>query len=107
MISASNQHAAPQTARDVTEPLLWQLAGTRHLRQLMQGYRYWRPPDTRPYAAWRPAGQIAAMVGLTVLAAAGMAMWDLLAGLGLVEHGDELVVKDILAGGHPTPIRRK
>jgi hypothetical protein len=35
-------------------------------------------------------------VGLTVLAAAGMAMWGLLADLGLVDHGDQLVVKDIL-----------
>jgi hypothetical protein len=79
-------------------PLLWQLAGTRNLRQLMQGYQYWRPPDARPYAAWPPAGQIAAMVGLAVLATAGMAMWGLLADLRLVEHGDELVVKDILVG---------
>jgi hypothetical protein len=78
-------------------PLLWQLAGTRNLRQLMHGYQYWRPPDTRPYAAWPPAGQVAALVGLAVLAAAGMAMWGLLADLRLVEHGDELVVKDILA----------
>jgi hypothetical protein len=37
-------------------------------------------------------------VGLTVLSAAGLAMWDLLADLGLVEHGDHLVVKDILSG---------
>jgi hypothetical protein len=35
-------------------------------------------------------------VGL--LAAAGMAMWGVLAGLQLVEHGDELVVKDVLTG---------
>jgi hypothetical protein len=61
-------------------------------------YQYWRPPDARLYAAWPPAGQIAAMVGLTVLAAAGMAMWGLLADLRLVEHGDELVVKDLLTG---------
>jgi hypothetical protein len=38
------------------------------------------------------------MVGLTVLAAAGMAMWGLLADLRLVEHEDELVVKDLLTG---------
>jgi hypothetical protein len=79
-------------------PLLWQLAGTRKLRRLMHGYQGWRPPDARPYAAWPPAGQIAATMGLTVLAAAGMAMWDLLADLGLVEHGDHLIVKDILSG---------
>jgi hypothetical protein len=41
-------------------------------------------------------GQIATTVGLTVLAAAVMAMWGLLADLGLVDHGDLLVVKDIL-----------
>jgi hypothetical protein len=35
---------------------------------------------------------MAATVGPTVLAAAGMAMWGLLADLGLVKHGDELVV---------------
>jgi hypothetical protein len=52
----------------------------------------------RPYAAWPPAGRTAAMVGLTVLAAAGMAMWGLLADLRLVEHGDELAVKDLLTG---------
>jgi hypothetical protein len=40
-------------------------------------------------------------VGLTVLAAAGMAMWGLLADLGLVEHGDQLVVNDILTGDQP------
>jgi hypothetical protein len=62
----------------------------------MHGYRYWRPPDARTYAAWPLTGQIAATVGLTVLAAAGMAMWGLLADLGLVDHGDQLVVKDIL-----------
>ena len=84
---------------DRVPPLLWQLAGTRKLRRLMHGYQCWRPPDARPYAAWPPAGQIAATMGLTVLAAAGMAMWDLLADLGLVEHGDHLVVKDILSGG--------
>jgi hypothetical protein len=38
------------------------------------------------------------MVGLTVLAAAGMAMWGILADLRLVEYGDELVVKDIPTG---------
>ena len=32
-----------------------------------------------------------------------MAMWGLLPDRGLVEHGDELVVKDILTGEHPTP----
>jgi hypothetical protein len=79
-------------------PLLWQLAGTRNLRRLMHGCHYWRPPDARPYAPWPQAGQIAATVGLTVLVAAGMAMWGLLADLRLVEHGDELVVKDILTG---------
>lgn len=79
-------------------PLLWQLAGTRKLRRLMHGYQYWRPPDGRPYSSWPPAGQVAATVGLTVLSAAGLAMWDLLADLGLVEHGDHLVVKDILSG---------
>jgi hypothetical protein len=31
----------------------------RHLRRLMQGYRYRRPPDTRPYAARPPPGEIA------------------------------------------------
>ena len=48
-------------------------------------------PVTSPaiVAAWPPGGKIAA---------AGMAMWGLLADLGLVHHGDELVVKDILAG---------
>jgi hypothetical protein len=34
-------------------PLLWQLAGTQNLLQLMHGYQYWRPPDARPYAAWQ------------------------------------------------------
>ena len=33
-----------------------------------------------------------------VLAAASMAMWELLTDLGLVEYGDHLVVKDILSG---------
>ena len=37
-------------------------------------------------------------MGLTVLAAAGMPMWELLAHLALVEHGDHLVVRDILSG---------
>ena len=61
---------------DRAPPLLWQLAGTRKLRRLMHSYQYWRPPDARPYAAWSPPGrQVAATVGLTVLAAAGMAMW--------------------------------
>ena len=64
----------------------------------MHGYQYWRPPDGRPYSAWPPAEQVAATVGLTVLAAAGMAMRGLLADLGLLEHGDQLVVKDILTG---------
>jgi hypothetical protein len=41
----------------------------------------------RPYAAWPPSGQNAVMVGPTVVAAAGMAMWGLLADLRLVEHG--------------------
>lgn len=81
---------------DGTPPLLWQLTGTRQLRRLMHGYAYWGPPGTRPYAAWPPAGRIAATVGLTVLAAAGMAMWGLLADLGLVVPGDELLVKEIL-----------
>ena len=85
---------------DRAPPLLWQLAGTWKLRRLMHGYEYWRPPDGRPYATWPPVGQIAAITGLTVLAAAGMAMWELLADLGLVEHGDHLVVKDILSAGH-------
>lgn len=84
---------------DRVPPLLWQLAGTRKLRRLMHGYQYWRPPDGRPYAAWPPAGKVAATVGLTVLAATDMALWGLLAGLGLVERGDQLVVKDILTGG--------
>ena len=86
---------------DRVPPLLWQLAGTQKLRRLMHGYQYWRPPDGRPYATWPPAGQVAATVGLTVLAAAGMAMWGLLADLGLVEHGDQLVVNDILTGDQP------
>jgi hypothetical protein len=83
---------------DRVPPLLWQLAGTQKLRRLMHGYQYWRPPDGRPHAAWPPAGQVAATVGLTVLAAAGIAMWGLLADLGLVEQGDQLVLKDILTG---------
>ena len=36
--------------------------------------------------------------GLTVLAAAGLAMWGILADLGLANHGDELAVRDILSG---------
>jgi hypothetical protein len=78
-------------------PLLWQLAGTRKLRRLMHGYQRWRP-DGRPYAVWPPAGQVSATTGVTVLAASGTAMWELLADLGLVECGDHLVVKDILSG---------
>ena len=54
-------------------------------------------PPTGPYVAWPQVGQIAANVGLTVLAQAGMEMWGLLEDLGLVESGDELVVRDILA----------
>ena len=80
---------------DRTPPLLWQLAGTRQLRQLMHGYRYWQPPHARPYATWPLTGQIVVTVGLTVVVAAGIAMWGLLADLGLVDHGDQLVVKDI------------
>lgn len=80
-----------------TPPLLWQLVGTGQLRRHANSYRYWRPPVDRPYAAWPLVGQIAATVGLTVLEQAGMAMWGLLADLGLVESGDELVVKDIIA----------
>lgn len=100
---ARNRGRLP-TGSDREPPLLWQLAGTKKLRRLMHGYEYWRPPNGRPYAAWPPAGQIAATVGLTVLAAAGMAMWELLADLGLVEHGDHLVVKDILSADHTTRI---
>jgi hypothetical protein len=55
-----------------------------------------RPPDGRRCAARPLAEQMAATVDATVLAAAGMAMWALLADLGLVEHGDQLVVKDLL-----------
>jgi hypothetical protein len=55
-----------------------------------------RPP-TRPYVAWPLVGQIAATVGLTVLEQAGMAMWDQLKALDLVEYGDQFIVKDILA----------
>jgi hypothetical protein len=42
-------------------------------------------------------GQIAVTVGLTVLEQAGMAMWDHLRALGLVEYGDQLIVREILA----------
>ena len=42
-------------------------------------------------------GQIATTVGLTVLTQAGMEMWGILRDLGLVDPGDELVVRDILA----------
>jgi hypothetical protein len=80
-----------------TPPLLWQLVGTRQLRRHAHSYRYWRPPANRPYVAWPPVGQIAATVGLTVLEQAGMAMWDQLQALGLVEYGDQLIVKEILA----------
>jgi hypothetical protein len=34
---------------------------------------------------------------LTVLEQAGMAMWDQLKALDLVEYGDQFIVKDILA----------
>jgi hypothetical protein len=44
-------------------------------------------------------------VGLTDLAASGMAMRGLLTDLGLVGHDDDLVVKGILGGDHPTPDR--
>jgi hypothetical protein len=47
--------------------------------------------------AWPLVGQIAVTVGLTVLQQAGMAMWDHLQALGLVEYGDQLIVKEILA----------
>lgn len=80
-----------------TPPLLWQLVGMRPLRGHAHNYRNWRPPASRPYAAWPPAGQILATAGLNVLTQAGMAMWGLLRDLGLVEPGDELVVKNILA----------
>jgi hypothetical protein len=42
-------------------------------------------------------GQIAATVGLTVLDQAGMEMWGLLRDLGLVDYGDEVAVRNILA----------
>ena len=80
-----------------TPPLLWQLVGTRQLRRHAHSYRYWRPAAHRPYVAWPLVGQIAATVGLTVLAQAGMEMWGLLRDLGLVDSGDQLVVRDILA----------
>jgi hypothetical protein len=38
-----------------------------------------------------------ATVGLTVLEQAGMAMWDQLKALGLVEYRDQFIVKDILS----------
>ena len=80
-----------------TRPLLWQLVGTRRLRRHAYSYRYWRPLARRPYVAWTLVGQIAANVGLTVLAQAGKEMWVLLRDLGLVDSGDYLVVKDILS----------
>jgi TniQ len=80
-----------------TPPLLWQLVGTKQLRRHAHSYRYWRPPTHRPYVAWPLVGQIAATVGLTVLEQAGMAMWDHLRALGLVEYGDQLIVREILA----------
>jgi hypothetical protein len=82
-----------------TPPLLWQLVGTRQLRRHTHEYRSWRPPAARAFAEWPPVGRIAATVGLSVLAQADMAMWSLLADLGLVDPGDELVVKHILASG--------
>jgi hypothetical protein len=51
----------------------------------------------RPYVAWPLVGQIAATVGLTVLEQTGMAMWAHLIALGLVEYGDQLIVREILA----------
>jgi hypothetical protein len=51
------------------------------------------PPPVRSMAL---VGQIAATVGLTVLEEAGMAMWDQLKSLGLVEYGEQFIVK-----GHP------
>ena len=82
-----------------TPPLLWQLVGTKQLRRHAHNYRYWRPPAHRPYVAWPLVGQIAATVGLTVLEQAGLEMWDQLKALGLVEYGDQLIVKEILAAG--------
>jgi len=82
---------------DRTPPLLWQLVGTRQLRHHAHSYRYWRPPANRPYVAWPLVGQIVATVGLTVLEQAGLAMWDQLKSLGLVEYGDHFIVKNILA----------
>ena len=79
-----------------TPPLLWQLVATRQLRRHAHDYRNWRPSVSRPYAAWPPAGQVLATVGLNALAQAGIAMWGLLADLGLVKSGDELVVNGIL-----------
>jgi hypothetical protein len=82
-----------------TPPLLWQLVGTKPLRRHAHNYRYWRPSVHRPYVAWPLVGQIAANVGLTVLEQAGLEMWDQLKALGLVEYGDQLIVKEILAAG--------
>src|SRR3954451_2346432 len=67
---------------DRTFPLLWQLIGTSQLRPHTHDYRSWRPPAARPYATWPRVGQIAATVGLHVLAQTEMAMWSLLADLG-------------------------
>ena len=78
---------------------VWQLVGTRQLRSYAISYRYWRAPADRPYVVWPLVGQIAAIVGLTVLAQAGMEMWGILRDLGLVDADDELVTKDILATG--------
>ena len=82
---------------DRSPPLLWQLVGTTQLRQYAHSYRYWRPPAHRPYVKWPLVGQIAATVGLTVLDQAGMEMWGLLRDLGLVDYGDEVAVRNILA----------
>jgi len=38
---------------------------------------------------------------MTVIAAAGMATWGSLADLALVEHADQFVVNEILAGDQP------
>ena len=42
-----------------------------------------------------------ATVVMTVIAAAGMATWGSLADLALVEHADQFVVNEILAGDQP------
>lgn len=81
-----------------TPPLLWQLSETRRLRRHTHEYRHWRPPADRPYAAWPAVGQMAATAGLNALARTGMETWGILVDLGLVDHGDELVVKEMLAG---------